>query len=85
MAEAASCQIHITVNYEDYVEVNMAVKLTCKWTRGIIISSVAYNSITAAQNANHITRSRNASNSYTTLPSQTDLLLHPANWGGGVH
>lgn len=84
MAESASSLINITVNSVDYVDVNTAVKLICKWTQALI-SSVAYSSITAAQNANHITRNRDASNSYTTLPSQTDPRLLPANWGGGFH
>lgn len=85
-AEAASSQTNkITENYADYVNINTAVKITCVHTQAFIIFSVAYNSITAAQNANHITRNREASNSYTTLPSQTDPLLLPAYWGGGFH
>lgn len=80
--EAASCHINITVNYMDYVNVNTAIWLTCKWTQAFIILSVAYSSITAAQNAKRITKNRDASNSYTALPSQTDPLLL-SNWGGG--
>lgn len=40
--------------------------------------SKAYNSITAAQNAKRITKYGDASNSHTTLPSQTDPLFLPA-------
>lgn len=42
------------------------------------MSSVAYISSTEAQNAKRITKDGVASNSHTTLPSQTDPLFLPA-------
>lgn len=44
------------------------------------VSCLAYNSITAAQNAKHFPENRDASNFYTTPSLQTSPLPFPADW-----
>lgn len=70
--------MNITVNEKDCVKKKYGCFSFLEMDTSLHPLSKAYNSITAAQNAKRITKYGDASNSHTTLPSQTDPLFLPA-------